>query len=193
MTDEFIASIQPIVLVGGRSRRFGRDKLIEPWGDGVLVQRPIDALRAMFGPRVRLVGDCDARLPALADGVIPDLHPGAGPMGGIISALAGSGQGVFVLAGDMPACDPGTIRRILAAAKAHPLALAALARTDRLHPCVGLYRHGALAVLEARLREGSLALHSAFERGQIASVECDPRAVTNVNHLEDVERAPDRV
>jgi molybdopterin-guanine dinucleotide biosynthesis protein A len=192
MTDERIASIQPIVLVGGRSRRFGRDKLVEPWGEGLLVQRPIGVLRGVFGPRVRLVGDCDARLLALADGVIRDRHPGAGPMGGIISALAESAGGVFVLAGDMPACDPETIRRILAAAEAQPSALAALARTDRLQPCVGLYRRGALAVLEARLREGSLALHSTFEPGQIAAVECDLRAVTNVNHPEDAERAPDR-
>ena len=187
MTDEFIDSIQPIVLVGGRSSRFGRDKLLEPYGEGVLVARPIGALRAVFGSRVRLVGECHASIPLLADGDFPDLHPGVGPMGGIISALAASGAGVFVLAGDMPACDTGTIRRILDVAKDNSAALAVMARTDQRHPCVALYRPGALAVLEARLRGGRLALHSAFDPGQIVDVACEPRAVANVNSPEDVD------
>ena len=86
----YLASVQPIVLVGGKSRRFGRDKLREPWGsDGrVLVQYPIEALRGVFGRRVKLVGACDPTVEQLADGVIADLHPGVGPMGGIVSALA---------------------------------------------------------------------------------------------------------
>ena len=46
--------IQPIVLVGGSSRRFGRDKLREPVAGpdgsvGWLVDRPIAALRGVFG------------------------------------------------------------------------------------------------------------------------------------------------
>ncbi len=57
---QFLATIQPVVLVGGRSTRFGRDKLREPVGCArePLVQRPIRALRAVFGPRVMLVGEC---------------------------------------------------------------------------------------------------------------------------------------
>ena len=40
--------ITPIVLVGGKSRRFCRDKLIEPIGDSVLVALPINVLRSVF-------------------------------------------------------------------------------------------------------------------------------------------------
>ncbi len=81
------ASIQPIVLVGGSSRRFGRDKLREPLGGGWLVDRPIAALREVFGGHVRLVGACHPEVARRGDGVIPDSHPGTGPVGGIVSAL----------------------------------------------------------------------------------------------------------
>ena len=63
MSDSLLDLIQPVVLVGGKSRRFGRDKLREPIGESRaewLVDRPIRALREVFGARVAVVGECDA-------------------------------------------------------------------------------------------------------------------------------------
>src|SRR5262245_59553696 len=78
---------QPIVLVGGKSTRFGRDKLREVVGDGWLVDRPIAALREVFGARVAVVGECDDEVAQRGDRVITDRFPGVGPIGGIVSAL----------------------------------------------------------------------------------------------------------
>lgn len=180
---EFLASIQPIVLVGGKSRRFGRDKLREPWGPGgnILVQRPIEALRAVFGRRVKLVGECHPDILPLADGMIRDEYPGIGPMGGIVSALKAWGGPVFVLAGDMPNCDPATILKVVEAARRSPAAHAVLSRTDRLHPCAGIYRPAALARLQARLAAGRYALTSAVPHHDIEAVDCSPASLVNLN------------
>ena len=65
MTSEYksvIEKIQPVVLVGGQSSRFGRDKLIESVHGELLVSRPINALRAVFGNRVAIVGECDQQV-----------------------------------------------------------------------------------------------------------------------------------
>lgn len=189
---EGTASVQPIVLVGGQSRRFGRDKLVEPVAGQLLVAHPVAALREVFGPRVKLVGECDQRLAAVADGTIADLHPGVGPMGGIASALAAWGGAVFVLAGDMPRISATEIRRILIAAKNAPTAAAVLAFTDRLHPCAGLYRPVAGPILNSLIAQGQLRLAAALPASLVHTVELDPAALANINRPSDLEPAAPR-
>lgn len=190
---EFLASVQPIVLVGGQSRRFGRDKLQEPWGsDGrVLVQFPIETLRAVFGHRVKLVGVCDPALEHLADGVLSDLHPGTGPIGGIVSALAQCVGPVFVLAGDMPAFGAAEVSDLLADAEVNPTAHAVWACTDRLHPCAGVYTQHARPTLEACLSSGCRSLLRALDPAAIRRVRVSSRVAANVNHPDDLHRIVD--
>jgi molybdopterin-guanine dinucleotide biosynthesis protein A len=186
----FLASVQPVVLVGGKSRRFGRDKLVEPWGGKVLVQHPIGALRRVFGARVKLVGECDPRIPPLADGVIPDTRSGVGPIGGIAAALEYWNGPVFVLAGDMPAVSEPDIRNVIEHARRHEGPLAVLAATDRVHPCFGLYRPGCLPLLLDRLSKGELRLAAALPSERCAAVAVSQGSTKNVNHPEsDVQTA----
>lgn len=186
--EAFTRSIQPIVLVGGKSSRFGRDKLNEPLGfDGhVLVQRPIHALRAVFGQRVRLVGACSNAILSLADGVIVDQHPGLGPIGGIVSALRAADAPVFVLAGDMPNVTSVDVQTILLAAQNAPDAWAVIAATDRRHPCFGVYRAAALTPLEQCLNEHRYTLRSAIPDEHLKLVPCSEAAAANVNTPSDL-------
>lgn len=188
---DFLASVQPVVLVGGRSRRFGRDKLRAHWGSEgrILVQHPIEALRGMFGRRVKLVGACDPAVLPLADGVIPDLHPGIGPMGGIISALSQWPESIFVLAGDMPSFRGEEIAQILQVARMHPGAHAVCAFTDRLHPCAAVYTQHARPLLEASVSRGDYKLLCALDPIEVLSVPVAPEAARNVNLPGDVHAA----
>lgn len=188
-SDDFVCSVQPVVLVGGKSLRFGRDKLREPWGNSgnPLVQRPIDALREVFGPRVKLVGRCHPSLSPLADGTLPDLHPDIGPIGGIASALAGSKCSIFVLAGDMPSFTSTEIRRVLAKAEtARTPAWAVLASADGLHPCAGVYTLAALPILQARITRAEHGLMNAIHEAHRLLVDCPAHALANVNHPTDI-------
>lgn len=186
----FLASVQPIVLVGGRSRRFGRDKLREPWGSGgrVLVQYPIDALRGVFGRRVRLVGACDPAIELLADGVVADLHPGIGPMGGIASALSQWPGPIVVLAGDMPSFRDVEVLQLLAAAERNPAVHAAWACTDRVHPCAGVYTQHARPALETCISSGNYSLLTALDPAAVCRVQVCLEATANVNLPGDLHR-----
>ncbi|TVQ62304.1 MAG: molybdenum cofactor guanylyltransferase [Phycisphaerales bacterium] len=188
---DFIRAVQPIVLVGGKSRRFGRDKLLEPWGGdaGPLVGRPIETLRAVFGRRVKVVGDCDPRVLRLADGVIADVYPGVGPIGGVVSALVAHDGPVFVLAGDMPTCTPETVERVLTAAERSPGAAAVVADSEGLHPCVALYRPGIRGVLLEGIGCGRHALMAALGSVSCVAVACDAASLRNVNTAADARDA----
>jgi len=77
-----------VVLAGGASTRMGWDKaFIEV--DGVpMVARAAAALTAAGAAAVLTVGGDRARLDDLGLLAVPDLHPGEGPLGGVITALA---------------------------------------------------------------------------------------------------------
>ena len=174
--------IDPVVLTGGTSTRFGRDKLSERLDDGrMLIDQPVATLRAVFGPRVAIVGACDPLVRTRADRVIDDPYPGVGTIGGIVAALQDSTRDVFVLAGDLPAIEPAHIRQILAVARLSPGAHAVLARTDKLEPLIGLYRHACLPVLRQRLERGEHSLHDAIAAVHRQDVPLPLEAVENIN------------
>lgn len=184
-TRDFLAHVTPAVLVGGRSRRFGRDKLLEPWGGEVLVQHPIDALREVFGARVLLVGTCDARVAALGDSHTPDHYADAGAMGGIATALRKVAGPVFVVAGDMPSFDTGSVLRVLAAAERDTAALCVMAHTGRDHPCAAYYAPAALPVLERRIVAGECRLVGVLGNEHVRRVALAPGVCANVNTPRD--------
>lgn len=182
--------IQPVVLVGGRSRRFGRDKLREPVEDGWLVDAPIRALRAVFGPVVAAVGACDPEVAARFDRVIEDRYPGAGPAGGVLSALQATGGAVFVLAGDLARITEREVRAVMAAAAGAPTAWAVMACGSRPEPCIAVYRPAMIPVLEARLGAGRRSLHDAALAERLATAPIDATAAVNVNTAADLGGLP---
>ena len=172
--------ITPVVLVGGRSRRFGRDKLQEPLGDGWLVDRPITALREVFGRVVMVVGDCDPAVAARADGHLADRYPGTGPAGGILAALESLGGSVLVLAGDLPRVTARTVRAVLDSAESNPRAVAAMARAAKPEPCVALYRAAAAGILQGCVESGR-SIAEVFASLGVAYAPVAPDEIVNAN------------
>src|SRR5258706_3748293 len=102
------------VLTGGRSTRMGRDKALIAVDGVPLAVRAATVLRDAGASAVVAVGgDIDA-LEALGLDARPDLYPGEGPLGAILTAFdAASTDLVVVLACDLPSVDPATVRRLL--------------------------------------------------------------------------------
>ncbi len=96
------------VLIGGQSRRMGKDKLLLELAGKTLIDRVLATLSAIF-PEVILVGRA---LPGLEKRVeiFPDFAPGLGPISGIYTALRLSRKPVFICAGDMPFLNADLIR-----------------------------------------------------------------------------------
>lgn len=105
-----------IVLAGGRSSRFGRDKLAEPIDGRPLLHHAIAAVRDVATDIV-VVAAPDAN-PELPDGVRLAHDPLAyeGPLAGLAAGLAAMDPAVdqvVVVAGDMPSLVPAVLRRLL--------------------------------------------------------------------------------
>ncbi len=90
------------VLVGGESRRMGRDKARLPFGGVALAARALEILRAVF-EEVALVTGEGSDYSDLGCIQIRDRFPGAGPLAGVEAACAWAGERpALVLACDMP-------------------------------------------------------------------------------------------
>jgi molybdopterin-guanine dinucleotide biosynthesis protein A len=96
------------VLIGGKSRRFGRDKVIEPLGGVMLVERVVSVLKPLFS-EIILIGHQRQKIAGYK--TVPDIIPGCGPLGGIYTALETSKNPYcFIFAADMPNLNTGLIR-----------------------------------------------------------------------------------
>jgi molybdopterin-guanine dinucleotide biosynthesis protein A len=108
------APVTAIVLAGGRSRRFGRDKLAEPVGGRPLVQRAIEAV-ARVASDVVVVGPGHGTVRGTS-GVrhVPDPEPFAGPLVAVAAGLEIAAQPLaLVVGGDMPTLAEAVLRALL--------------------------------------------------------------------------------
>lgn len=174
------------ILCGGASTRMGRDKaFIEV--DGVpMVLRVATALREAGCHPVFAVGGNQAALIELGIEFVADLHPGEGPVGGVLTALtACATPGVVVVACDLPRLSADTIRSLVAASGAAP---AIVATTDRLQPLCVLWSLTLLDFVAACYGAGERRLHAVLEQIEIQRIVVDPQDLDNVNAPGDLSK-----
>jgi len=109
--------ISGYVLAGGRSSRMGRDKCLLPLAGKPLIHHAVAKLRSVCAD-AHILGSNSA----LADyaPLVPDIHPGCGPISGIEAALAHSPHDwVLIIPVDVPFL-PAAVLQSWAAAIAVP-------------------------------------------------------------------------
>ncbi len=138
-----------VVLAGGRSQRFGGvDKTRLPLGGRTLLDRALATL-ALVTPKCLVVGGAGAP----GAGAVPDRYPGAGPLGGLLTALdAIDSSHALVLAADLPFISGSLLRDVQ---RAGADAAAAVVQ----HP------DGRLALCLSVRRDCAPALHEMWSRG----------------------------
>ncbi len=195
------AALTGIVLAGGRSSRFGRDKLAEPHRGEPLLHHALRRLAEVCGEIV-LVLPPGSPEPALPDGapvrVARDPVPYEGPLAGAHAGLLATRTELALLAGgDMPEPVPAVIREMVRRAEATGAAAVALRHGGRLRPLPSLVRtepaRRAAATLlargERRLRALLEALGpTALEEDAWTALDPGRRTLLDVDEPGDLER-----
>jgi molybdopterin-guanine dinucleotide biosynthesis protein A len=129
------ADVAAIVLAGGASRRFGRDKLAEPVRGRPLLEHAIDAVRPVAGSIVVVLAPGDERHVPPDVRVVHDPIAHQGPLAGVVVGLSTLDAGVervIVLGGDMASVAPAVLADLLARV-ADPRVASAWLRDDEGH------------------------------------------------------------
>jgi len=189
-----------VVLAGGESGRFGKNKALFTLSGKPMAAWALEALSPHFPRCVTVAND-----PAVAEALqIPgrqDRIPGLGPLGGLATALEWAREegmdGVFFLACDLPLVGPALVERILVA-----WPLDALAVVPGSHGPLGMeplcagYRVGGLRAVEKASRSPNRSMMMALT--QMGAHRIPPsrlgtpaeisHAFTNVNTPEEALR-----
>jgi molybdopterin-guanine dinucleotide biosynthesis protein A len=183
----FTGTFSGAILTGGNSTRMGRDKAFVEVSGRPMVTIPADALLGAGATDVVCVGGDDHGLARLGLRVVPDDHPGSGPLGGLLTALrTGAEPVVVVLACDLPAVTPAAVRCVLDGLGDGDAALPDV--DGRTQTLLAAYRRSALDPLRAAFDAGERAPRRALAGLDVRRVTFpDPRWARNANHPEDVD------
>ena len=145
------------VLVGGRSSRMGRDKARLPFRGEALAEWVARMVKSAAGSAT-LVGN-----PEL--GGIPDLYPGDGPLGGILTALHHTtADWNLIVACDMPEVSAEFLSRLIAAAESSGGdALLPVGPSGNPEPLCAVYHRRAAEVMESRFAAGIRKVTQSLE------------------------------
>lgn len=198
-TEPLDGRVRGAILAGGRATRFGgRPKGLEPVGGVRILDRLVDAFLVAFGTLPLLIAndpDAPSWRPELD--VLPDVHPGAGALGGILTAVSASPQPVVCVAWDMPFVPAALLRLLGGALDRADAVLPASGGRRGVEPMCAGYGPACRPAIEAAIARGDLraiAFHSAIRTcilpAETVAAFGDPSTLFfNVNSQDDLTQA----
>ncbi|MDP2912044.1 MAG: molybdenum cofactor guanylyltransferase [Candidatus Omnitrophota bacterium] len=180
-----------IILAGGKSSRFGRDKALVKIDGMPIIKRQINILAGIF-KTVLVVTDNTRRYRLRGVKIIRDIIPEKGPLGGIYSGLMASDSFYnFVTACDMPFLNIGLVRYMLKKAAGYDAVVVRF--NGRAHPLCAVYTKNCLVLAGIRISKDNLKLSGLLKNVKtrvISEMEIkrfDPegRCLANLNTVKD--------
>lgn len=182
-----------LVLAGGHSRRFGRDKAGINVDGRALLERMVDALgrvvdEVFVSVRADQIDEALRRRYTL----IVDERPELGPAGGILAAHAHRPMAAwFVTACDMPMLDEATMRRLIEMRRPNQAGIGYRSPANGLpEPLCTIWEPATLVAFRQRVESGgSLSARGMLADARIELLDAaDARTLTNVNTQSDLDR-----
>jgi molybdopterin-guanine dinucleotide biosynthesis protein A len=197
-----------IVLAGGRSRRFGSDKLAADLDGRPLLHHAIDAIAAVADHVILVLapGSAVPALPPSVDGrltVARDRVDDAGPLAGLVAGLQAVGAGrdgspgeqdlALVVGGDMPTLDPVVLNLLIETLRADRQLTAVTLESVDPAPLPLAVRHRAGVVGEDLLASGRGSLLGLVDAVPATQVAADAWRALDPDRrtLRDVDRPGD--
>jgi len=182
-----------VILAGGKSKRMGRDKLELFLGGSTLLESAVSRFSEMFDDVYLSVADA-SKYPEIEARRVVDVYPGAGPLSGLHAALSSlPGDGVFLVAADLPYASPGAAARLIELCRESDACIVRL-QDGLLEPLFGYYRKTLLASCEKALKSGDNQMTALLMGADVRFVAphelgelWDEKLLMNVNYPEDYE------
>ncbi len=187
-----VPDVTGVVLAGGRSRRYGRNKALVPFDGVPLIERVVSILEQVFHKVILSANELDAYR-YLGLPIISDVYSGVGPLAGVHASLSAlSDTSGFFVACDMPFLNPTLIRHM---ARLFPNAEAVVPRVgSNVEPLHAVYRKGCIDAVERAIQRGERGIVSFYpdiriryvEESEIRVFEPNLDAFVNVNRPDEL-------
>jgi molybdopterin-guanine dinucleotide biosynthesis protein A len=156
-----VDEVRIFVLAGGKSARMGTDKAFVIFQNESLLARSLKLARAVTNS-VSIVGD-RAKYGSYA-GVVEDVFPECGPLGGIHAALISSDKQLnLMLAVDLPFISSDLLHFLVAKARQQRTIVTIPQVAGGLQPLCAVYGREFMDVAEKALRAGKNKIDALFK------------------------------
>lgn len=190
---EKLSAITGVILVGGMSRRMGRDKAFLEIEGVSLFERVLSAMKELFAS-ILLVGDRPERFVGYSLSPLPDIYPGSA-LGGLYTGLfLAETDLIFVTSCDIPFPSTSLIRHLYSLADGFD---AVVPRTGDLYePLFAIYRKTCLETMKHLLERGNYRIRDFYPGihvryvtdEEIARLPGGARSLININTPEELAR-----
>jgi len=183
--------ITGIILAGGESKRFGKNKSLFEL-DGIrLIDRVLNILTSVSGTILISTNNPEIQIPGYR--VVRDIEKGKGPMMGIYSALLQSTtQHNFVLSVDTPLV-PAFLFEYMFLAREMNQVVVPMAGVGKFEPLIGYYNRDCLPAMKSYIEQGKLKLPDFFNTIPFLGIDVhsiwpdwDDRFFLNINTQQDI-------
>ena len=195
------SDISVVILAGGISRRLGRDKAAEPFGDETLLHRVVRRASEAVGSNDVVIVVADTSQSERAPADIPhclvlDALPGSGTLGGIYTGLeAARNEWALVVACDLPFLSTPLLRYMTGLRDGVDAVAPVIG--GRPEPTHALYSRRCIPAISQRLQAGQLKAAGFLDLVRVRYVDedearrFDPELLSffNVNRPEDLAQA----
>lgn len=191
--------INGIVLAGGKSLRFGNDKISEAIGSKSLLQQVITSLR-FLGGEIIVVTSSEHPISESIDHpklrILTDILPGKGPLGGIHTGLvASTTEYNLVVASDMPFLNEALLRYLIEISEGYDITVPRVGKL--VEPLHAIYARSCLDPMAEMIKQERLSIYQLFRRVRVRYMEAaeierfDPehRSLFNINTKADLAAA----
>jgi molybdopterin-guanine dinucleotide biosynthesis protein A len=193
MTITNIHDMTGVILVGGKSRRMGKDKAFLKVAGTPLFERVLEVFRESF-ERVLLVGDREERFAGYGLPVVPDIYPGSA-LGGLYTGLSQApSEHIFVASCDLPFPNGALLRHLCSLREGYDAVVPLTA--DGYEPLFAVYAKSCLGPMQALLESGNFCVYDFYPQvrvryvssAELAHLDRDGRAFVNLNTPEELEK-----
>ena len=155
-----------IILVGGKSRRFGSDKALAQINGVTLLERAIHLLEGLkLNPAVITSAEKENTYSFLECPILKDLIPDKGPLGGLYTAFSAFPDSpLLILTCDMPYLSASLLKRLFEHHQKENLITLYRLEEKRIHPFPGIYAPALLSTVLEDIHTNQLAMHRFIEK-----------------------------
>lgn len=177
--------ISSIVLAGGKSSRFGHDKVFKTVGDQNLLDLVINRVSPLSQETILVTAGRDALVQSdKYQGLrtVTDVYPGKGPLGGVYTGLLTSKSSFnLVVASDMPFLNTALLRHMIQVSAGFDLTVPRIG--GLVEPLHAIYARTCLEPMAHLLRRNELSVHRLFPVVSTRYVEADEIEQFDPEHL----------
>jgi len=186
-----------IILAGGKASRMGgRAKSFLKISKGTLISVQLGVLRKVF-KKIIIVTNSPRRYRNLKGvGLVPDIIPDSGPLGGIYSGLLASKSFYnFVIACDMPFINPGLIKYMFKKAPGYDMVIP---KIDGLYePLFCIYSKDCILPISRMVEDGVFKIKgllplvkiNKITKKEVLSYGSPARLFTNINTARELKKS----